>query len=220
MKNRFLILLSAVALTVFAFACKNEQNTTADTSGTSTTSVAATDTSATTSTNDTSGTSGTSATAGTTTGASGGTVSSLSDADKQFVMKAAQGGMAEVSTGQLAAAKATNADVKAFGNRMVTDHGKANDELKQLATNKGLSLPTDTDADHKKKMNDLEKKSGKDFDKSYMADMVKDHEHDVAEFQKESTSAQDPDLKNWVTKTLPTLQDHLKMAKQTASKVK
>ena len=211
MKNRFFTFLGIALLMAFASACKNESNTN-DTAGSSTTSVSATDTSATTSTTDTSSTTG--------TGASGGTVSSLSDADKDFVMKAAQGGMAEVTTGQLAASKAANADVKAFGNRMVNDHGKANDELKQLATNKGLSLPADTDADHKKKADELSAKSGKAFDKAYMDAMVKDHEHDVAEFDKESKSAQDPDLKNWVTKTLPTLQDHLKMAKQTAAKVK
>ena len=158
--------------------------------------------------------------AGTTTGATGGTTSNLADADKEFVMKAAIGGMAEVQGGQVAASKGTAADVKTFGNRMVTDHGKANDELKQLATNKGLALPADTDDKHKKEIDDLSKKSGKDFDKTYADMMVKDHEEDVAEFQKESTAAQDPDLKNWVTKTLPVLQDHLKMAKDMKAKVK
>ena len=219
MKKTSLIFSLALAVaTLFATACKNESTTSTsstDTSYSTTSTSSSTDTSATTSTTDTSSTASASSTA-----ASGGTVSSLSAADKDFVMKAAQGGMAEVTTGQLASSKATNADVKNFGNRMVTDHGKANDELKQLATNKGIALPTETDAEHKKSANDLEKKSGKDFDKAYMTDMVKDHEHDVAEFQKESKSAQDPDLKNWVTKTLPTLQDHLKMAKQTAAKVK
>src|SRR5947199_64243 len=76
------------------------------------------------------------------------------------------------------------------------------------------------DDDAKKTQDELSKKSGKDFDKSYINDMVKDHEKDVAEFQKKSTAAQDPDLKAWVSKTLPTLQDHLKMAKETAAKVK
>jgi putative membrane protein len=125
-----------------------------------------------------------------------------------------------VALGSLAAQQGTNPDVKNFGTRMTNDHGKANDELKALATNKGLSLPTELDAEHKSKQDELSKKSGKDFDKAYMDDMVKDHEKDVAEFQKESTSAQDPDLKAWVTKTLPTLQDHLKMAKETAGKLK
>jgi putative membrane protein len=100
---------------------------------------------------------------------------------------------------------------------MVTDHSKANDELKQLATTKGLTLPATLSAEHQKTADELAKKKGKDFDKAYMNDMVKDHEKDVAEFQKQSTSAQDPDLKAWATKTLPTLQDHLKQAKQVSS---
>ena len=146
--------------------------------------------------------------------------STLSDADKDFMTKAAIGGMAEVSMGSLAAQQASNADVKAFGNRMVTDHGKANDELKAFAATKGVTLPADVDAEHKAKQDELAKKTGKAFDKAYIDDMVEDHEKDVAEFEKQSTAAQDPDLKAWVSKTLPTLQDHLKMAKDTQAKVK
>jgi len=198
MKWTSIILLALIAL--FAFACKKSENQVADT-GTTTVVTSTTDTSATT----------------TTTGT---TAASLSDKDKEFVTKASQGGTAEVSLGQMAAAKATNNDVKEFGNRMVTDHSKANDELKQLAANKGITLPTEPGADEKKTEDALSAKSGKAFDKAYMTDMVKDHEKDVAEFQKESKDAQDPDLKAWVTRTLPTLQDHLKMAKQVASKVK
>ena len=135
-------------------------------------------------------------------------------------MKAAQGGMAEVALGTLAAQQGTDAGVKSFGNRMTNDHGKANDELKALATNKGLALPTDLDTEAKKTQDDLSKRSGPDFDKAYMHDMIKDHQKDVAEFQKESTAAQDPDIKAWVSKTLPTLQDHLKQAKEMAGKLK
>jgi putative membrane protein len=213
MKRYLITLLALVAITSFAFGCSKETNTNTETTDSSTTYTSGTDTSGTTTTN--------SATTDTTsTGSTGGTVSSLSDADKQFVMKAANGGMAEVAGGQTASQKATNADVKTFGQRMVTDHSKANDELKQLATTKGLALPSAPDAEHQKKLDALSSKTGKAFDKAYMDDMVKDHEEDVAEFQKESTSAQDPDLKNWVTKTLPTLQEHLRMAKDTQKKVK
>jgi putative membrane protein len=207
MKNRILIAVTVLALAA-AGCAKNETNTT-DTSSASSTSVSTTDTSATTSTTDTSG-----------AGMTGGTASALSDADKEFIMKAAQGGMAEVAGGQTAATNGASADVKSFGNRMVQDHGKANDELKQLATTKGLALPAETDADHKQKLDAMAKKTGKDFDKAYMEDMVADHEKDVAEFQKASQNAQDPDLKNWASKTLPTLQDHLKMAKDIHAKLK
>jgi len=135
------------------------------------------------------------------------------------MMKAAQGGMAEVNGGNMATSKATNADVKTFGQRMVTDHSKANDELKQLAATKGVALPSDVSDEQKKMADHLNSMSGKAFDKAYMDDMVKDHLKDVGEFEKMSKSAKDPDLKAWVTKTLPTLQDHLKMAKDTQKKV-
>jgi putative membrane protein len=103
---------------------------------------------------------------------------------------------------------------------MVKDHTKANDELKALAARKGVTLPADEGADNKKMFDTLAAKKGKDFDKAYITDMVKDHEKDVAEFEKESKDAQDPDLKTWATATLPTLQDHLKVAKEIAAKLK
>jgi len=220
MKQRCLVLF-AVLLVAAAVACTKTETTTTSSSETasSSTSTTASDTSGTTSTYDTTGST---AAAGATgmTGTSGATTSSMSSADSDFMMKTAQGGMAEVNLGNLAASKATNADVKTFANRMVTDHSKANDELKQLASTKGVTLPADVSADQKKAMDALSAKSGKDFDKSYMDEMVKGHEKVVADFEKASKSAKDADLKTWVTNTLPTIKDHLKMAKETAKKVK
>jgi len=189
---------------VFALGCKKSETTT-ETTATSTTSTTVSDTSATTST--------TATTAATST-------APLNAADKDFATKAAEGGMMEVELGQLAAAKATSNDVKDFGNRMVLDHGKANDALKSLAANKGLTLPTQPGADEKKTSNDLSMKNGKDFDKAYISDMIKDHEKDAKEFEKATKDVQDPDLKSWASKTLPVVQDHLKMAKQIAAKMK
>jgi putative membrane protein len=219
MKQRWLVLFAALLVTA-ALACKKNETYNSDTASTSTT---ASDTSGTTSTYDTSGTSSTAATGMTgMTGATGmsGATSSMDPADNDFMTKAAQGGLSEVNMGNMAASKATNADVKAFGNRMVTDHSKANDELKQLAATKGVVLPGDVSAEQKKTMDSMSSKNGKDFDKAYMDDMVKDHEKDVKEFEKASKSAKDADLKAWATKTLPTLQEHLKMAKDTQKKVK
>jgi len=210
MKQRWLILFAALLVTA-ALACKKNETYNNDTASTSTT---ASDTSGTTSTYDTSGTSSTAATGMT------GTTGSMDPADSDFMTKAAQGGLAEVNMGNMAASKATNADVKAFGNRMVTDHSKANDELKQLAATKGVVLPGDVNDEQKKAMDSMSSKNGKDFDKAYMYDMVKDHETDVKEFEKASKSAKDADLKAWATKTLPTLQEHLKMAKDAQKKVK
>jgi putative membrane protein len=202
MRKNFLIV---AALAIFLFtACGSRENQEASTD------TAPADTSGTVM-NDTSAS---------TTGSTGGTVSALSPSDKEFVMKAAMGGMAEVQMGQMAAAKGANADVKAFGQRMVTDHGKANEELKQYATVKGLALPTEIGEEHKEAADHLSGLSGKEFDKAYMEHMVEDHKKDVAEFEKNSTGATDPDLKAWAAKTLPTLQDHLKQAEATQKKVK
>ena len=140
-------------------------------------------------------------------------------ADNDFVMKAAQGGMAEVELGNLAVKQASSSKVKQFGQRMVDDHSKANDELKQVASTKGVTLPTTIGAKHQATVNRLSKMSGAEFDKAYMQDMVKDHQEDVAEFKRESTSGDDPDVKAFAAKTLPTLQEHLKMAQDTMKQV-
>lgn len=140
-------------------------------------------------------------------------------ADSHFVMDAAAGGMAEVEMGRLAADKATSPDVKEFGQKMVDDHSKANDELKQIASQKGITLPSAMNAREKAKMDKMSKLSGGAFDKAYMADMVEDHKKDVAEFQKEAASGKDPDVKAFASKTLPTLQEHLKMAQDVHGKL-
>jgi putative membrane protein len=140
-------------------------------------------------------------------------------ADTAFAKEAAIGGMAEVDLGNLAKQNASNQDVKQFGDRMVTDHSKANDELKQWASSNNVTLPTELDAKHKALKDRLSKLNGDAFDKAYMRAMVSDHKEDVAKFRRESTSGKNADLKAWAGKTLPTLEDHLKMAQDTATKV-
>lgn len=140
----------------------------------------------------------------------------LSKADATFVKKAASGGMAEVELGRLASEKASSSDVKQFGQRMVSDHSKANDQLKQVAAEKHVTLPQSISAKDKAVKTKLEALSGDQFDRAYMEDMVKDHKQDVAEFQKASKSAQDPEIKDFASQTLPTLQDHLKEAQRIA----
>jgi len=136
----------------------------------------------------------------------------LDHSDRKFVETAARDGLAEVELGQLASQRAQSPDVKQFGQRMVQDHGKANDQLKQLASSKGIQLPTETDKSHQKKMEKLQKLEGAAFDKQYMDDMVKDHKKDVKEFQKQAKSAKDPEVKSFAAQTAPTLQEHLQMA--------
>jgi putative membrane protein len=140
-------------------------------------------------------------------------------ADATFAMNAAKGGLMEVEMGRMAADHATNPDVKQFAQRMVTDHTKANDELKSIASQKGITLPTSIDASAKAKMDKMAKMSGDAFDKAYMDDMLKDHKHDVAEFRKEANGGKDADIKGFAGKTLPTLEEHLKMAEDTHAKV-
>lgn len=144
----------------------------------------------------------------------------LSNPDATFAMKAAQGGMAEVKLGQLATQNASNADVKMFGQRMVDDHSKANDQLKQLAAKQNITLPSDIDAKDQATYDRLSKLHGADFDRAYINDMVNDHKKDIAEFEKEANGGKDQSLKTFAQNTLPTLRDHLQMAQSTQAKVK
>lgn len=134
--------------------------------------------------------------------------SKLSAADKTFMMNAAKGGMMEVELGKQASQNTQNADVKKFGKRMVTDHSKANGELMALAKEEGVTLPG-------------AKSPGKwKSDKDYMADMVKDHQQDLAEFQKEAQSGTDPDVKAFAAKGAKMVSAHLKLAQETQAKLK
>ncbi len=139
--------------------------------------------------------------------------------DREFVRKAAQGGLAEVQLGQLATEKAASPEVKQFGQRMVGDHTKANDQLKQIAQQQGIAVPDKLNAKDAATKARLEKLSGKEFDRAYMHDMVTDHTKDVTEFKHEANSGKDSIVKNFAEQTVPTLEDHLKEAKSIAPKV-
>jgi putative membrane protein len=136
-----------------------------------------------------------------------------------FIRTAALDGMAEVQHGRLAAQNATNAEVKRFGQRMVDDHRKAGDELKGLASQKNVTLPAALDANHRATQDKLAKMKGHAFDRAYMSHMVTAHQQAVALFTRESTSGKDADIKAWAAKTLPALQEHLKMARGVNAKV-
>jgi putative membrane protein len=135
-----------------------------------------------------------------------------SAADTDFVKKAAQAGTAEVAAGNMAVSKGQSESVKTFGQRMVTDHSKAGEELKAVATKSGLTLPSTVSSEQKAAAEKLGKMQGADFDKAYAKQMVSDHQEAVALFQKEASSGNDADLKAFAQKTLPALQEHLKMA--------
>ena len=131
------------------------------------------------------------------------------EGDAKFAVDAANGGMAEVALGKLAEGKAVNAKVKEFATMMVADHTKANDELMALAQSKNITLPQAVSSDKQATMDNLTKKSGSDFDKAYVDQMVDDHKKTISLFEDASKNAKDADIKAFVDKTLPTLRTHL-----------
>lgn len=139
--------------------------------------------------------------------------------DAAFMRQAASDGIAEVEHGRAATQNASSNDVKQFGQRMVDDHSKANDELKSLASQKQVTLPTDLEGKHRAMQDKLTKLKGAEFDKAYMAHMVTAHQQAVALFEKESKGGKDAEVKAFAQKTLPTLQEHLKMARSINAKL-
>lgn len=133
----------------------------------------------------------------------------LDRADRDFMMTAAKGGMMEVHMGEMAQKMGQSADVKKIGARMVADHTKANNQLMTLAQTKGVKL----DTRHK-----MSKMDSANFDQQYLAEMLKDHQKDIALFQREAQSGSDADLKQFAAKTLPTLQQHLQMVQAASGK--
>jgi len=133
--------------------------------------------------------------------------------DKKFLRDAALGGMTEVELGKLAAQKASNDAVKQFGQKMVDDHAKANEMLKQVATKENIDVPNALDSKHQSRIDKLSKLSGPAFDKAYAKDQVKDHEQDVNDFQSEAKNGSDPNTQQFAANILPTLQEHLQLAK-------
>jgi putative membrane protein len=134
--------------------------------------------------------------------------------DSEFMTKAASGGMLEVELGKVVAQRATTAEAKQFAQQMVTDHTKANNELKALAAKKDIKLPASLGDDQKKVYDEVLTEKGAKLDQKYVSEMVDDHEEDVKEFQEASTKAGDPEVKALAAKTLPMLQMHLTMIKK------
>ena len=132
--------------------------------------------------------------------------------DAEFVAEAASGGMMEVEMGKLAASKAVSPQVKAFAEMMVKDHTTANNELMSLAAQKSIILPSTLMEKHQEMVDEVSKKSGRDFDKQYMEHMVSDHKKDIDDFENAAEECEDADVKAFATKTIPTLKAHLAKA--------
>lgn len=138
----------------------------------------------------------------------------VAEQDAQFAMDAADSGLAEVQLGEAALTKGSSPKVKEFGKMMVGDHTKANDELKAIAADKGISLAMQPSESKQKDAAGIISKSGKDFDKAYLAQMVKDHKKTVSLFEDGHKNVQDPDIRAFIDKTLPVLKTHLQHVEQ------
>jgi len=134
--------------------------------------------------------------------------------DAKFVTMAASDGMHEVELGKIAATQAKNDDVKKFGEMMVKDHSKANEELKAAAKAAGITVPEKIDEKHQKHIDAFKNYKGTNFDADYMKHMVTDHTQAVALFTRASKDAKNPQIKDFATKTLPVIQGHLEQAKK------
>ncbi|HWB96699.1 MAG TPA: DUF4142 domain-containing protein [Bryobacteraceae bacterium] len=134
--------------------------------------------------------------------------------DKRFLKEAAQGSMTEVELGKLAQEKGSSDAVKEFGKRMVDDHTKATEDLKQAASKANVNVPSELPKKAKKTHEKLSKLSGAEFDRAYAKLMLKDHKDDIKDFQTEAKLGTIPEVKEFAANTLPTLQEHLKLAEQ------
>lgn len=137
-----------------------------------------------------------------------------------FVVNAADAGMLEVQLGQLAVSNGTSPQVKQFGQMMIDDHGKVNDELKNAASSKNISVPGALSEKSQKVYNDLAAKSGAEFDKEYIDQMVKDHKDAIDLFKKQADDGKDSTFAQWAQEKLPSLQHHLDLAKSAQETLK
>jgi len=138
----------------------------------------------------------------------------ITEEDEAFVKEAATGGLAEVKLGQLAVEKASDAQVKAFAQRMIDDHGRGHAELTRIAAARHIELSSDLDTKQQALADRLANLSGSSFDRAYVDAMLDDHEEDVEHFKHKIVAARDAAVKAWAARTLPTLETHLRLARE------
>jgi putative membrane protein len=139
------------------------------------------------------------------------------DSASDFLMTAAKGDNAEIMMGKLAQQKAQSADVKKFGQTLVTDHTKAKNEVATLATSMSVSMPSDVKPDAQQAYDKLAQTNGAEFDRMFVSHMIEDHQKDIAAFTKEA-SAKDGKVSSLAAKQLPTLKKHLAIAQSLQGK--
>ncbi|MPZ46548.1 MAG: DUF4142 domain-containing protein [Betaproteobacteria bacterium] len=137
----------------------------------------------------------------------------VASSDRNFVMEAASGGITEVQLGKLAQKNGDSEAIKKFGQTMVSDHSKAGAELEAMAKKLGIDVPKQPGKKHEGALKKLEGLKGAQFDRAYAEQMVSDHETTISLFEQQAKTGQSAELKAFASKTLPTLHDHLKMAR-------
>ncbi|MDJ0389127.1 DUF4142 domain-containing protein [Roseomonas sp. E05] len=142
----------------------------------------------------------------------------LSTSDAAFMTSATRGGLAEVQLGQLAQQNGRSQAVKAFGQRMVTDHGQANQEMMALAQRKRITPPDDIGAEHQRTYEELARLRGSAFDRAYAQAMVQDHREDLQAYQSEAMNGTDPEVQAFAARHVPVLQEHLRMAQRLSAR--
>lgn len=143
----------------------------------------------------------------------------MNQQDKQFVTMVAKANRGEIEMGNFAQQHASNDEVKQFAQLMVTDHTNAGQQLKSWASQSNVTLPSGLTAQDNSTKASLSSASGSQFDKQYIQSQLQDHKKVIAAFEKEVQQGQDPQLKQFAEKTLPVLQDHVRIAEDVAGKL-
>jgi putative membrane protein len=151
---------------------------------------------------------------GTTTPGAAQMSATLTDADNRFIQRASQDGKAEIRMGQLIVQKAQRPDLRNFGQTLINDHTRMDQQLTQIAAQKSVLIPTQADAAHQRMIDTLANLSGTDFDQTVVQDAIREHQTEIQLYQQAANTVQDPDLRAFAQQNLPTLQQHLTMARQ------
>lgn len=135
--------------------------------------------------------------------------STLTEPETKFAIDAANGSMAEIQLGEMASSKSNAPEVKELGRMMIEDHSKANEALKIIAESKNIQLPAKASEDKQQVAIQLSSKNGSDFDRAYIAQMIKDHETVIQLFEAAQKTVKDTALKAFIDNTLPVLHKHM-----------
>ncbi len=143
----------------------------------------------------------------------------LTEQDRNFLQDMAQGNRVEVQLGRIAEQKATDPEVKDFARRMINDHSKLQNQLETFASARNLKLPTSTTTQQQNLVSQLQGASSSDFDRQYITTMLQEHKQDIAKVQQQMAATQDPAVQDLAAKTLPILQNHVRIAEHIAGRM-